>query len=104
MTIEVNIKENKLQITFEEDAPFDAAILEKIQDSFIKLNPKDFVYVDVVGSIPIEVLGYLNEVSNYCNLTISVFDDEKGFEFLKHLKQSTSANIKLEYKGKNNGS
>lgn len=104
MTVDVSIEENKLQLAFSDDAPFDAGILEKIQDGFVKLNPDDFLYVDTKGHIPIEVLGYLNEVSNYCNLTAVIHDDKKGFEFLKHLKQVSSSNIKLEYKGEENGS
>ena len=102
--IEINTKENKMILSFSDKDPFDVAILEKIQDGFVKLSPDDYLYVDARGMIPIEVSAYLIEVSNHCNMTLTVFDDERCFTFMQQFSQSTSSNIKLEFKGERNGS
>lgn len=94
---------NTIDMCFSEDDPFDASILEKAQEGFISLNPKEDINVNLIGPVPIEILAYVLEVANHCNMIIDIMDDEKGFAFLSHLKNTQNVKIEINYKGEVNG-
>ena len=94
---------NTLIMTFSEDDPFDAGILENAQKGFMTLDQHEIINVILNGLVPIEILAYVLEVSNYCNMIVTIKEDEKGFAFLSHLKDTTNANIELKYEGEING-
>lgn len=94
----VDIKNNTLVLFFSDDQPFNVNILVDTQSSFEQLDRFKMVYVKTIGNIPLEMLAYLVEVSNHCTMNLEV-DDEKGFTFMKQLKDHSGSNVKIKYIG-----
>lgn len=99
----VDIENNTLVLFFSDNQPFNANILVDTQSSFEQLDRFKMVYVKTIGNIPLEMLAYLIEVSKYCTMNLEV-DDEKGFTFMKQLKEHVGSNVKIKYVGEKNGS
>lgn len=91
--------ENKFVMVFKKNQPFDENILIRAQSFFEQLDRFKKLYVDIHGMIPLEILAYVLEVSNYCNMIVTIFDDDKGYGFLNQLKNNIKSNVKLILKG-----
>lgn len=85
MRLDIDKNKNSLEITFYDKTPFDKDILVKIEYCFKKLDPSFLILIDLYGNIPIEVIAYIAEVNNHCQLLCIIHDDEKGKAFFKTL-------------------
>ena len=86
MLVEV-VTINTLKITFPEVQELDPELYTKIHNELKKFNQSRKVYINIYGPIPIEIPPYLLEVSTYCDLYLTV-DDEDAYNYFKFMQMN----------------
>lgn len=94
---------NSIVMKFYDNDKFNPGILEDAQSAFMQLKQHVNITIDAYGNIPIELLAYILEVSNHCDLELNIHNDDKGYAFISHLKNTTNAFIKINFKGEIDG-
>jgi len=90
----LDLNNNSLTLSFKTDDSFDNDILITLEKKFKGLDQHKQLSVYINGFAPLEVLAYIIEVSKYCNMVIFIAD-EKGYEFLNHIKQEHIINVEI---------
>lgn len=88
MTIIPNRDNNALHLMYDENEKFDEFILVSHEKALQVLDPDKMIKVYSSGSIPLDVIAYLCEVSKHClGLKWEIQDDREAFN---HIVEKTS--------------
>lgn len=88
MTIIPNRDNNALHLMYDENEKFDEFILVSHEKALQVLEPNQIIRVYSSGSIPLDVIAYLCEVSKHCSgLKWEIQDDREAFN---HIVEKTS--------------
>ena len=95
MTIIPNRDNNSLHLMYDDNEKFDEFILVSHEKALQILEPNQIIRVYSSGSIPLDVIAYLCEVSKYClGLKWEIQDDRDAFNHIVE-KTSKDQNIKI---------
>jgi len=90
-------KNNTIIFTFIKDESFDSEILLKMEKTIKELDQEKTVQIELIGLIPIEALAYLNEVSKYCKMILTIHEDAGKIaeQFINKLQEKLNTKLIL---------
>jgi len=100
MKIESNIESNSISLDFDKVEPLNIYILFDIEKYFKKLNNNILLNVNISEYAPIEALRYIYEVSQYCDMIITI-EDSNSYDYLNELKKEILSSVKIKLKESN---
>lgn len=96
----IDVKNNAIIFTFNQDDTFDRDILIKMENAFLELDPTKVVEVQLKGSAPMESVAYCAEVAAHCDMILTL-SSEESIKFIRDLQQTNPTTIKLIQENEN---
>lgn len=99
MTIIPNTDNNALHLMYNDNEEFDEFILVKHEKALQVLDPNKLIRVFSSGSVPLDIIAYLCEVSKHCNgLNWELHDDRDAWNhLLEKTRKDKDLRIYLSY-------
>ena len=97
----IEIIDNGIILDFQKDEDFNEFLLHEVSETFQKLNPEQLITVELKNHVPVDVIVYIVNVSQHCNMKIISYNDDE-IKFIELVSSTGQMNIIIE-KGINIG-